>query len=1108
MSRWLTRVSVLGDLQVTVDGADHTPAGAIPRRVVTALASTPGRAVPLDRLIHLAWAGRPPASARNSLQSHVSRLRGRLGADRIVGDHLGYRLDVGEGGLDVAEFERLLDRAAAQAGRPEQAAQHLAAALALWRATPYAELGDDPDVALRVAELEHRRRLARLDLAEARLLAGQHAAASTDLAQFLVEQPLDHRAAALQARALYLAGQQAEALAVLAEHRRATRDELGLDPPAELDELERSLLRRELPTASVSPPGPRPAAPSAFVALAAELAAADELLAAAGGGAGGLLLVSGEPGIGKTRLATEITARAAGFAVAWGRCYDDGRARALAPWREAVDDWLAAASADDAARLGPQWPRAVATLGIAPAAGEPSPDDLGLAAVAEVLHRMAAVRPLLVVLDDLHWGDPASARLVELVSRDIAASPLVVLALFRDGELAGAHPFRGVVGRVRRRDSTRALGLRELDADAVTAYVETRTGAAPPRWLVARLMERTGGNPFYLRETVDLLTERDRLDPSDPWPVPEGAFALTEQRLAGLAPPTADLLRTAALDGTVLDVPLLAAAHDTTPLEVLRLLDDAVPRRLLDADPEHPGRLWFAHDLVREAIVDSLTPATRADRHGRLGAVLAERADQHDEAALGRAVRHLLPASIAAPDLAATAGRLSAAASRLALARGDVDEALRHQRAALQAAGSASLPPAELLALRLELAELTHRAGRLDEVDYPRLADAAHGVAPEVEARAALGHEHWSVDARRPRTGTDDASVVLLRRALTHDHPPDLRAALLGALAQALAFAGSLDQARLVAGRAEAATDAASDRVRAETLTTVATVLDRPADLATRVRLLETATALTEQADGELVGADLVARRRLVPDLIRLGRLTDADLAIDDLLVRAEAAGSEIDRWHVPLWRAVLSLGRGRLAEAELLVERFRVVATHHGYADTDRVHGVLSALLHLEQGAPQAAREVVELRAADDRFEPWDWTRLLTDWAAGHRDLAAERLVDLSARRFRPSPPFAGIEVFLGCLVAAPVADLGEATHAAELARIIAPARGQNVVLGAGAALLGSASHHLGVLALRSGDADTARELLGEALRQQRAWGLRPAAERTAALLRAQEPR
>ncbi len=414
------------------------------------------------------------------------------------------------------------------------------------------------------------------------------------------------------------------------------------------------------------------------------LAVLAEAVAALGRGRGGFVLVAGEAGIGKTSLLTAAAGHAAkaGALAVSGACWDGGGAPGYWPWIQVVrsleravgtGEWPAIrrAGGDGLGLLLGEDSASRASPGGQPTAGT-LPDFQVLDAVAAVLIAAAARQPILVLLDDLQWADPASIRMLDFVVRHSALSQVLVLAAYRDTELvspenpAGPPLAAAVTGAT-------IVQLAGLDEEAVTELVSQTAGGRPDPRIAAEICRRTGGNPFFVQQVAGLWSATGTIAGVAP-----GLRDTIDRRIAQLTPECSDLLMTAALLGGEFDARVAAAATGTSEAAARQILAAAIAARIVLIGPD--GTFRFVHDLIREHLRDQLDDAGARQRH----ATIVRAAD----AAAGTG-RPLLPAQVAAhayravPDIdVTTAARRLMDAGKDASRRHAAEEACGHFRRA------------------------------------------------------------------------------------------------------------------------------------------------------------------------------------------------------------------------------------------------------------------------------------------------------------------------------------------------------------------------------------------------------------------------------------------
>ena len=659
-------VRVLGAVSLAVGGRPVALGGPLPRRLLAVLLASRGGVVSVDRLVEVLWGDDPPETAVGSLRTYVSRLRRALPPSVVLETAApGYRLRVEAGAADVDRFEATLNEARSQVrASPEAALALLDEGLDLWGGDAFAEFGGESWARGEAGRLEELRQHAREIQAEALLEMGRAEAAVSEARAITAEQPSRERAWRILILGLHGAGRQGDALRCAGEYRAWLRDELGLDPSAEFTALERDVavgarhLRTFGHSSRLEPPksddgmtggsSPRtvalpaqqrgcpPELPAALsVALTSDFpltgrSEALDLLThvtlRSQSGQRVSTAISGEPGVGKTRLAAELARRwrDAGGAVVLGRC-DDEALRPYQPLAELVRPLLQMVGPAQVsghvgacgAVLGRISPEATSLLGEDPAGVAATERNLLVTAFEDLVGRAAGTWPLMVVLEDLHWADaPTVAALRRLVAEPAGAVAVVVV--FRDTDTPSAHPLGALIADLARRADCPILRLTGLSVDAVTDLVRSAGASVDPQ----RLARDTAGNPLYVQQVLRSLAEgtAGRAD----------ALATTIAfRVSALPEPVRDLLAVAGVAGEEFSLPVLEASGPLDGDELLDAAEHAARVGLVAEVPGEPERYRFVHAVVRDVVVAQLGAARRRRLHDRLADALARTGGPH-----------------------------------------------------------------------------------------------------------------------------------------------------------------------------------------------------------------------------------------------------------------------------------------------------------------------------------------------------------------------------------------------------------------------------------------------------------------------------------------------
>jgi tetratricopeptide (TPR) repeat protein len=444
---------------------------------------------------------------------------------------------------------------------------------------------------------------------------------------------------------------------------------------------------------------------------------------------GGLVLVTGEAGIGKTTLVTAAMdgPRRDGALVLSGSCWDSAAAPGYWPWTQVIRALRRQASEREWAKANEAAGSSLGFLLGGADTDEPTAGFQLYDAVTSALVAIAQSRPVVVVLDDLHWADPESVRLLEFVAQHTWFERLLLIGTYRDVEVEAAdHPLAPLMLPLLARATTITLtGLEEAE---VGALITRTTGVEPAAKLVAEVHLRTGGNPFFVEQTARLWHSGSPLTTVAP-----GVRDAVRRRLSLLAPVVSTMLTGAAVLGREFDRRVLAATVSAPVAQVARLLDEAVAARLVT--PLGEGRFAFAHDLVRETLYESVEEEQLRSRHADVVRAL-------DSTALAA---RIFPADLARHAYLAGAELepsrvvdLLTTAAKDARRRMAFEESVGHYRRALELVGQDD--PRRILGY-LELGGVTYHAGQDEDAGeaFQQAADAAVRLAdPATLARVAL----------------------------------------------------------------------------------------------------------------------------------------------------------------------------------------------------------------------------------------------------------------------------------------------------------------------------------------------------------------------------------
>ena len=1096
---------ILGPLEA-IDGGRQLPLGGTKQRSLLALLLLhANQVVSRDRLIDELWSGAASRDGTKSLSVAVARLRKALAPEDglLVTRPPGYELRLGPGQLDLHRFEQLVAEASASA-EPATAAGKLRDALALWRGPPLSDLAYQSFCQAEIARLDELRLLALEDRLRADLELGRHAELVGELESLVAEHPLRERLRELLMVALYRAGRQAEALETYSAARAALTEELGIEPSRELQELQQAILRHE-PTLDLRPVAEGTDAPSrgVFVGRERELAQLAQALDDAHAGEGRIALLSGEPGIGKSRLAEELAARAraGGALVLVGRCWEAGGAPAYWPWIQALRTYVhetepavlraqLGAGAADLAQLLPELRGLFPDLPEPPAVESEGARFRLFEAVCSLLQSAAQACPMLLFLDDLHAADEPSLLLLRFMGREIAGSRLLVVGAFRDVDPTPRDPLSAALAELVREPHTAQIELSGLSEPDVAAYIGLSTATDPVPQMIQAVHTGTEGNPLFVSEVVRLLDAEGGLSAGNvDQRIPPGIRPVIGRRVGRLSPDCGRVLVLAAVLGREFGLDTLTQLADLPRDKLLDVLDEAMAERLVGEASGSPGRLRFGHALIRDTLYDGLTPARRLQLHLQAGEALEAVYAADLEPHFAELAHHFCAAAPAGGrdkgvDFARRGG--VRAASQLAY-----EEAVRLYEMAL------ALVDDDVVRCELLLAsgEAQARAGDTpgSKQTFREAAELAErrGLGEHL-ARAALGYGGrvmWEVSRDDPHL------VPLLERALAAIGEGDspLRVRLLARLA-----GGPLRDASFAPERKMTLSSEALEMARR---------IGDPQTLAHGIhgyilghhspeharRQVELATELIEVAtragDRERV---VEGHEERLDCLIELGDIGAAKLELEAMTKVVQELRQPAQAWIASVYRAMLAVLEGRFDEAEGLISHTRDLGERALGWSAAVSHGLQLYVLRRQQGRLAEVEDLVRGSARQYSTYPiWRCVLVQTVAELGHAEEAGDAFEALVGERFA-SLPFDEEWLSGMAMLAETARNLGHVQGASILYERLLP-YGHHVAICYPDICTGAVSLYLGMLAQTRSCWDDAAQHFEDAIAMNERIGARP---------------
>ena len=871
-----------------------------------------------------------------------------------------------------------------------------------------------------------------------------------------------------------------------------------------------------IPAPDAPPPAMRPSAPGAgsasadpFIGRTSELQTILGEYDVASSGEGRLLLLEGEAGAGKTRLAREaaVECERRGGLVLVADCDQVGAGPGLGPWTRILEQvarhvdpsTLPSLLADDAWVLASHVP-ALAPEPVTNEGTNLAPESARYRfheAVFGFLTRASEARPILIFIDDIHCADESSLALLTFLSRRVAGASILLVAAYREEEFRDRRAAEETLGDLLSGPVVHRLALRGLDRNSIRDYLQARSGAQPSTQLLDTVHSASGGNALFVAEIVQILRTEGRLRKTvrgleTGWVIPVSLRSILGRRLRRLAAPDRELLELASVVGHSFPLRTLESVSPWSASEVRDGVHRIVEERILRESEEWPPSFEFSHGLIRETVYDQLPDERRRELHRAVRAALrSSSVDGYEDEDTAEAIAHHWLAAAHPGEEAEVAGCLMVVAER-------AKEKLAYERAAELASRAVTLlaatAPGSTEHCEALLFEARTRvfAGDPDgaQDSFARLAE----LGAQTGASRFLGEGALGFAGHTPRYGEPDPKRIVLLESALQALPPDptpLRCRVAARLASELQYAEPIT--RRVALSDEALANARSLR--------------------------------------DLKGLALVAMERHTRGCRTLSPHVRTQI-IDELDAEAQAQGSIEGRLDAAGWRILDLYEAGEVAKVDVELERFaRLAALTRHPLYLHRVLGHRAIRAAIAGNFDQAARFA---------FESVGMARTVSDWNAnvtlggqmfsvgrlrGNLDevlpialavrdqfgsLAAIRAgvarafaaVDQlgSARRefealaldgFRTIPEDFFWLVTLGYLSEV-CGILGDAPRARELYELLEPCAGRMMLAGLGG-LFGSVNHCLGVCADTFGDVELSCDHFETALHEYATMGARP---------------
>jgi class 3 adenylate cyclase/tetratricopeptide (TPR) repeat protein len=817
-----------------------------------------------------------------------------------------------------------------------------------------------------------------------------------------------------------------------------------------------------------------------FVGREPEIESLKAALEDSSGGHGRLMMLVGEPGIGKTRTAQELGtyARVRGARMLVGRSYEGEGAPAYWPWLQMARAYISETDPDTvASEMGPGASDIAQVMSeledlIPGLDGQRSlePEQARFRffdSITTFLKNAAAREPLVLFLDDLHWADAPSLRLLQFLARELSDSRLLVVGSYRDVALGRRHPLSQALADLSREGLVERVPLHGLSESEVERFIEATASIEPPRSLVHAVYSETDGNPFFVSEIVSLMASEGTLDDAGELDrftvtIPPGVREVVGRRRDRLSEDCNRVLAVASAVGREFGVEVVERVADLPRDRVLELLEEAEGQRIV-SDSSQPGvlRFTFSHALVREALYEELGVTQRVRLHRRIAEAIEEMCGEDREPHLSELAHHFLQAQ----ELERAIDYSQAAADR-AVSLMAYEEGAELYASALQAleikVPTSGRRHCELL-VALGNAQTRAADGRAAKETFRRAAPLARDLGfVDLFAEAVEGLSGW------PEVGVvDQEAIDLLEEALEAlgDHDSAVRARLLARLAIAVYFVSATRRGQLAHEAVAMARRVGDPSTLAFALNDAHFVLLGPEGGIDRVALCTELMEVAERAgDHELA---VEGRGMRLVDLLAAGEIQAVDREAP-IYSRESGMLRQPNYKRYAMFRlAMRELLRGRFENVEATLANLAPGTAHHDLEpNTLQAFGVITFALRRDQGRLDEVEDTfVEFVHQYPAVPAWRAGLAVLYLELGRREDAQHELDQLAQNDFEAIPLDANWVVAVA-LCAEVAAQLGDLPRAAWLYDRLLPFADSNIIVGGGWVCHGSTERFLGLLA------------------------------------------